>query len=136
MVEERSIIPASFEELAHADQVSTCPTKALPNPTVFKKSLVSLINPTISSGPWPKPALFRTPLSLIRYKSSLPTLTPTTKFRNASPCVSIAFLRADSSLAMLVVPEHQMPRRRDVFVAMAAGKAESGVVVVEAWMLV
>jgi hypothetical protein len=73
------------------------------------------------------PALFCTPVGELRYRSSLPTEMPTTRSVRAAPCVVMAAFRAASSLATMLSPaEHQMPRRRVVLVAMAAGMAEMG----------
>jgi hypothetical protein len=75
----------------------------------------------------PMPALFCTPVGELRYRSSLPTEMPTTRSAKGAPCVAMAAFRAVSSLATMVSPaEHQMPRRRVVLVAMAAGMAEMG----------
>jgi hypothetical protein len=82
---------------------------------------------TIVAALEPMPALFCTPVGELRYRSSLPTEMPTTRSVRAAPCVVMAAFRAASSLATMLSPaEHQMPRRRVVLVAMAAGMAEMG----------
>ena len=89
---------------------------------------------TIVSALLPTPALLRRPGSDTRYRSSLPTEMPTTKSANFDPCSSRAAVSAFSSLSMLSVPDAQIPRRRLVFVAIAAGKAAMGVSGVFHWM--
>jgi hypothetical protein len=81
----------------------------------------------MSAGPAPTPESFSMPVGETRYRSSLPTDSPTTRSVKAVPYFAIALLSAASSFVIVGCPaEAQMPRRRDVFVLMAAGMASMG----------
>lgn len=115
-----SSMTASFEEFAHALQESTWPTglEARPVPSIAVRT--SLMKLTMVSGPAPMPALFSIPLSDSLYISSLPTLMAMTRSVNLVPNLSTADFSAASSLEIVVVPEHQIPRSMEVLVLMAA----------------
>jgi hypothetical protein len=81
----------------------------------------------ISAGLAPTPESFSIPVGEIRYRSSLPTDSPTTRSVKDVPYFSIAAVRAEISLFTWVCPpDAHIPRRRDVSSVMAAGMAAIG----------
>lgn len=81
----------------------------------------------MSEGSAPTPDLLMIPVGEIRYRSSEPTLIPTTRLVKAEPSVEMAVWMAVISFWMVPAPdEAQRPRRRVTSWSMAAWKALMG----------